>query len=900
MILSFIIFFSSFLVVRFFNRSDWKIGICSDLAASLQLAFFSSLSPFVFFFLLAFSIPYALFDAMIFKNLKLRMRFSFFHYFRQWKSFWDSAKDMGLYYYLAFTIFWLVTCVLVVSKIDVQFSPIGLASFALTFIFLSNRNQTLNFLIFEEIDGLKKLFYKEQKTTGNWSPENEVFVSPSSSYPLFRYTKEFFGQKTFSINLPKKTKLHVIFLVLESFRSRSVHACNPEAPFALTPCFNRLVEEGVLWRNFHCVSARSSKSVISSLFGVCSDKDSIVFNETPSFPLRGLPEILKENGYSNLLLQGGDLEFDSIGEVAKSHGFDKIEGMQEIAARFQREFKGNVWGLHDEYLAVRALEVLKEKEKLGQAVFMKVLTISNHHPWRLPPGEEEKNFYPTNDPYERRFQTVLHYSDRILGNFVDTLKKDNLLEKTLLFIFGDHGQPFGEHDSSMHERVGLYDENVKVPLLLLHKNIEPKIIDEVASQMDLLPTVLDLMGISAFHHAMGRSLVRSSSEAFALLHSPFPPLKIGMRKGKWKWILTKENSEEELYDLESDPKEMKNLASDNPSILSSLRKEANEKHDLLEALFQKKKLYPVAQEEEDRMADLSSQQELQDEQLVEIVKSLSPTSLNIDRCEGITDEAFLKMAPYCKSLRSLSMTGCWKVSSKGLRAVCNEARGLQHLNVSDCLRIDKEIFDSENSLHRLYLERLFLSKDSIIAMTKKTPHLRRLSLVETPNVDDETISSIVENCPEIKLLKLNAKDLTDAALKIIGKKAKHLVAIYISEGVHFTDEGLSALSECANLCSVILIDLPNIKGEFLKAWKKVFLYDFYLKGAPQFCNSAVYDIAAHNLKQLQLHDCPLIEDSGITSLADLGINKVHVINCENVTQNAIEQLRKQSGVVFWG
>jgi arylsulfatase A-like enzyme len=889
----FIIFLSSFLVVRFFNRPSHWLGVASDFLAAAQLCFLSSFSSYGFFICLGFAIPYALFDALIYKKLKLRMRFSFFHYFRKWRSFWDSAKELGLYFYLSFLVIWLIASVVLAYKLKVEFNAgLGIISVLGLLLFLwQSPSQTLNFLILEEVACLRRVFKKKQKEEGSIAFEKE--------YPLFCYTKQFHGEKSFSFEPLKGKKPHVIFYVLESFRSRSVHVCEKEAPSGLTPNFNEMASRGVLWRNFYCVSARSSKSVISSMFGVCSNKDSIVFNDNPAFPLRGLPEILKENGYANLLLQGGDLEFDSIGEFAKHHAFEQIEGMQEIASKFRGEFKGNVWGLHDEYLIARALDVLKEKKELEQPVFLNLFTISNHHPWRIPPTEEEEIFYLTDDPFERRFQSVLHYSDRVLGSFVKALEKQNLMDNTMLFIFGDHGQPFGEHGSAMHERVGLYDENVKVPLLLLHKNVKPKVIDEVASQMDLLPTVLDLLEIPACHHAMGRSLVRKSAEAIALLHSPFPPLRIGMRKGDWKWIFTQETSEEELYNLKDDPKEKNNLSLKNPEVLSSLRDEAKQKHALLETLFERKKFLPLLDEEEDRIVNLSGQENLSDEELVKLVRSSLPTHIHINGCGAITDEAFVQMAPYCKKLKVLSMSGCWKVSSKALKKVCSIAKKLEHLDISDCLRVEENIFETPNALHRLYLDKLFLSQDALVGITRNTPHLRRLSSIETANLNDETIAAILQNCPEIKLLKLSAKNMTDVSLRLIGEKAKHLIAIYISEGIHLTDEGLASLADCVNLCSAILVEFPLITGEFLKSWKKVFLYDFYLKGAPQLQNFAMENLAAHNLKQLQLHDCPLIEDSGILSFAELGINKMHVINCERISQDAIERLRK-SGVVFWG
>ncbi len=912
--MEFFLFWMPFALIRlrFSHKSSLGLGISSDIAAATQLCLLSSLSPALFFFLLAFFVPYSLFDALLQKASGTRMRFSLFHHLRQAKNFWGSAKELGIVHFMVISLGWSIASLAIAMKISPTFPPTLLAVVALFFLlicgFLGMRNriesyQTLNVLILEEYELVKSLFRKKEIIEGTWKPKQEKYLQPCSELPLYRLTQEFTGDKHFSLDLQEGERPHIVFIVLESFRAKSVSACDVDAPQQLTPCFNTLAKEGVLWRQFYCASARSCKALIASLFGISSKKDDEVFKNNPNFPMRGLPEILKEQHYYNVLLQGGDLEFDRIREVCDAHQFDIVEGAQEIAAHYQHETKESFWGLHDEFLMRRAVALLKESDQLQRPSFLNVYTISNHHPWRLPPGESEKEFYKTDNEYEKRFQQTIHYTDRCLGMFVEELKKAKLLDKTLLFILGDHGQPFSEHNDRLLDREGLYEEHVWIPLLMLAegRGIKPQVIEEPASQQDLLPTVLDLLRLPAFHHALGRSLIRHSPEATVTFQSPFFPPRLGLRRERWKWIMCPESNEEELYNLFEDPGERRNLIEHFPLIAENLRKEGLFLKNFLEMLFEKKRFILSKDMQEEKVIDLCGREDLCESELKEIIARIPPTSLKLDHCTSVTDKALESIACHCARLKTLSLRNCLHIGESGLEAVFRQAKNLRHLDVSHCLLLNS--FDSlashVASLHRLSLDGMgTLEKDLLPQFLKGMPHLRNLSLVET-SVSDEDLDIALRTCKELKFLKADARLLTDRALRSIAECCPNLTSIHLSGCLHMTDAGLSQLRACYNLTSAILIDCPNISGMFLEDWKRLFLHTIYFRNFPSFEEKAISDILEHPIKQLQLHEFPNLTDLGLKSLEELGAKEIHVVECDRVSRAAIDQLRTKTGLVFW-
>src|SRR5690606_36557162 len=110
------------------------------------------------------------------------------------------------------------------------------------------------------------------------------------------------------------------------------------------------------------------------------------------------------------------------------------------------------WGIHDEYLMPFAASWL---ERQTQPTFLTLFTITNHHPWILPPS------FPA--PYTCPYFNTFAYTDWALHLFIEELKKKQLLKKSILFIFGDHGQELEDRSPHFAINQHLYQDNIHVP-----------------------------------------------------------------------------------------------------------------------------------------------------------------------------------------------------------------------------------------------------------------------------------------------------------------------------------------------------------------------------------------------------------------------------------------------------
>ena len=174
------------------------------------------------------------------------------------------------------------------------------------------------------------------------------------------------------------------------------------------------------------------------------------------------------------------------------------------------------------------------------------------------------------------YDATIHYCDRMLGQFLEHLEAGGLLEDTVVVITSDHGEEFYEHGGLKHS-VTMYDEMLHVPLIVrLDGQTEGLRVRDPISQVDLMPTLLDIMGLDPLEHADGFSQMNLffGEPATGRTAPLYAHVRTGvsnresLRYGAYKIIRNDlspnvENPadrEWELYDLRSDQAEQEDIA----------------------------------------------------------------------------------------------------------------------------------------------------------------------------------------------------------------------------------------------------------------------------------------------------------------------------------------------------
>lgn len=233
--------------------------------------------------------------------------------------------------------------------------------------------------------------------------------------------------------------------------------------------------------------------------------------------LPSLPRLMQAAGYSTSTFHTNVVEFWNRGELYAALGFEKY---------YDQAFFGSddpiAFGSSDEILYKKTAAELKKKQQSGQPFYAHIISQSAHHPFDLP---EEKDRITLPERFERTmvgdYLRSQAYADYALGQFIDELKKSGLWDTSLVVLYGDHrGIPMNQlthgEKKLMAEIFGVeygYKDMINIPLIIAGGGLTtPQTFPALGGQVDTLPTVANLMGISLDQYVhFGQDLLNQSS-----------------------------------------------------------------------------------------------------------------------------------------------------------------------------------------------------------------------------------------------------------------------------------------------------------------------------------------------------------------------------------------------------
>lgn len=354
--------------------------------------------------------------------------------------------------------------------------------------------------------------------------------------------------------------LNVLLITIDTVRADRL-GCYGYAG-AGTPNLDRLAAEGVRFANTYAQVPLTLPSHCSIMTGMDPADHRVHNNGTyslgPEIPT--LAGLLKARGYRTAAFIAS---FTLDSRFGLARGFDvyddNVQG-EEALKSFRSERRAGA------VLAALApwLESIRGERFLCWAHFY-----DPHLPYAPPP--------PFDAEYrDRKYDGEIAYVDLIIGQLLDLLKEKGLQDRTLIVVAGDHGEALGEKKEIDHG-LFLYDGTLRVPMIVrLGKDLPAgRVVSSRVRLIDIMPTVLDILGIPVPSGVRGTSLLpyaRGKRTADLPVHiETFYPREtfgwselIGLIDGAWKYIRA---PTPELYDLPLDPHEEKNLGSAEPAVL---------------------------------------------------------------------------------------------------------------------------------------------------------------------------------------------------------------------------------------------------------------------------------------------------------------------------------------------
>lgn len=306
----------------------------------------------------------------------------------------------------------------------------------------------------------------------------------------------FMRKKNFPV---QNKKYNVVVLIMESWSSLYCGSITGQKTF--TPFFDSIAAGGMLYTNFFASGFRSIEALPSILVSVPSVFNSPIINSSSEINnYRGLGTILTESGYSTSFHHGAETGSMGFSGFSKISGFEKYFGMEDFGNSDGRYYDG-VWGIYDEPFFLKSVKDFNGfKEPFCSIIF----SLSSHDPFKIP-EDAAGILSPFKD--ESESEISVRYSDHSLEKFFEAASREKWFANTIFLITADHTFYVSRYD--------LYSQ-FHIPMLIYSPgNIPEGRNNRIFSHADILPTVINLLGLNTVHSSMGRSLLSNSGERYA-------------------------------------------------------------------------------------------------------------------------------------------------------------------------------------------------------------------------------------------------------------------------------------------------------------------------------------------------------------------------------------------------
>jgi arylsulfatase A-like enzyme len=372
--------------------------------------------------------------------------------------------------------------------------------------------------------------------------------------------------------------MNVILLTVDSLRADHAPWAGYERPNA--PNLTKLAEKAVVYTNAYSGSSYTAKSVATMLSGRLVSslyRDGFFFTRYASANLF-FPEILTEKGISTI-------GWHSHLYFGRGKGLDQGFAEWRLVPGINFDPQTDK-GITSEKMTKLGIELFGNPKLTGRQFFAWAHYMDPH---------DEYNQHPESPVFGKkardRYDSEIWFADYWIGKLLDFARQQPWWKNTVVIVSADHGEAFGEHQMYKHA-FELWENLVRVPMLVAGGDVVPSRIEQRRSHIDLAPTILELMKVEVPASMQGKSLVPElrggkpdvrEPIVIELTEDSHNPPRRALISGKYK-IIEFGKRKTELYDLEQDPKELKDLASEQKEELARMRELVAERYKSVEVV----------------------------------------------------------------------------------------------------------------------------------------------------------------------------------------------------------------------------------------------------------------------------------------------------------------------------
>ncbi|RYM04627.1 LTA synthase family protein [Sporolactobacillus sp. THM7-7] len=369
-----------------------------------------------------------------------------------------------------------------------------------------------NFTIY---DAIQNIHSNAQRARADSSDMNEIV----------NYSKSNFAQP--NPNYYGKAKgMNVIYVSLESLQSFAINYRLPDGR-EVTPFMNALArgaDNTIYFENFFHQTGSGKTSDAEFMM----ENSLFPLSQGPAFSMKAdntyqaAPAIMNQHGYETVVLHGNYKSFWNRDKMYKSLGFERF-----FDAKYYDMNTENTknYGMKDKPFLTESMPYLSG---LKQPFYAKLILLSNHFPFGMDKGDTD--FQPGDfgdSAVDNYFQSA-NYMDEAVKQFFNDLKRANLLDNTVIIMYGDHYGLSQNHNEAMAKVLGKEEitpfDNAqlqRVPLFIHIPKMAGGTVSTYGGQVDVRPTLMNLLGINT------RDYVQFGSDLFSKEHRQIVPFRNG-------------------------------------------------------------------------------------------------------------------------------------------------------------------------------------------------------------------------------------------------------------------------------------------------------------------------------------------------------------------------------------
>lgn len=352
------------------------------------------------------------------------------------------------------------------NRYNNEISKAGIYSF-----FAEFRNNQMEYIAFYTSIDNKKAFEIVRKD-----------VAQSNSKFLDRETSI---KRTISDSLPSEVKPNVVFILMESMSGSFMREFGNEK--GITPNMDKLAQESIFFSNLYATGTRTVRGMEAVTLCIPPTPGQSIVKRPDNQNLFTVSNVFKNKNYESSFFYGGDGYFDNMNSYFGGNGFviydrgrgsvlsDKIKTQRYNIDDSEVTFE-NAWGICDENIYDKMLQVADEHYGNNQPFFNFVMTTSNHRPYTYP---ENKIDIPSG----KNRDGAVKYADFALGQMIEKARKKPWFKNTVFVIVADHCASSAGKDE-------IDVANYHIPAFIYNLPNEPNVkVLKQCSQIDLFPTL---------------------------------------------------------------------------------------------------------------------------------------------------------------------------------------------------------------------------------------------------------------------------------------------------------------------------------------------------------------------------------------------------------------------------